>query len=138
MLISNYPNVTISNFLSPWNYIIIRKTILPTNLRKFGCKREANNKSKYLKDIERKNSACVAKTKKLGRITSTKNNKDNIDINKRKINRKRKTETPFCYITHEHTISGILELFESDKESILLYHLAMLESKNSWCRLYSM
>merc|ERR1712150_350536 len=109
------------------NGITPGKTILPTNLRKFGCKREANNKSKYLKDIERKNSACVAKTKKLGRITSTKNNKDNIDINKRKI----KTETPFCYITHEHTISGILELFESDKESILMYHLAMLESKNS-------
>lgn len=73
----------------------------------------------------------MAKTKELSRTTSTKNNKDNIDRNKRKINRKRKNENPFCYFTHEHTLSGILELFESDKESILLYHLATLKSKNS-------
>merc|ERR1711994_129978 len=96
------------------------------NLRKFCvlCKREGNKKSKYLKDIETKNSACVAKITKVKRTTSTiskKNNKDNIERNKRNRNRKKKSD---------NTFSGILELFESDKESILLYHLSMLESKS--------
>ena len=107
----------------PETCIIIRKAF---NLRKFCvlCKREGNKKSKYLKDIETKNSACVAKITKVKRTTSTiskKNNKDNIDRNKRNRNRKKKSD---------NTFSGILELFESDKESILLYHLSMLESKS--------
>ena len=69
-----------------------------------------------------KNSACVAKTKKLkGKTISKKNNKDNIHLKKRKSNRKNKSENKFC---------GILELFEADKESILLYHLSMLEAKS--------
>ena len=68
-----------------------------------------------------KNSACVAKTKKLkGKTISKKSNKDNIHWNKKKSNRRNKSE---------NTYRGILELFDADKESILLYHLSMLEAK---------
>ena len=72
-----------------------------------------------------KNSACVAKTKKLkGKTISKKNNKDNIHWNKKKSNRRNKSE---------NTYRGILELFDADKESILLYHLSMLEAKSRRC-----
>ena len=59
-------------------------------------------------------------------IICEKNNKT-FKKSKSKQNRKRKNKNNS---NSENTFRSVLELFELDKESILLCHLSMLESKN--------
>ena len=74
-----------------------------------------------------KKSARVAKSRILHKtdITCKKNNKT-FKIKRSKTNRKRKNGDNS---NSENTFRSVLELFEQDKESILLCHLSMLESK---------
>ena len=106
------------------NRLIISKMIQSRKTKKFSCKGVTNHKSKYLEDIELKSSATRAKTK-MPRKSICKKNRKCIGRSKSRENRKKKDKNN----SSANTNRGILELFELDKEYILLYHLSMLESK---------
>jgi hypothetical protein len=81
---------------------------------------------KSIEDNKCNNTFIVSKNRVPTRIKSIrKQNAKNTGCNKRTTTHKKNDKIP----RSNNTVSGILELFELDKEYILLYHLAMLESK---------
>merc|ERR1711909_20488 len=107
------------------------KAIGKRELKKLSQSGDKKDQSKFLKDIEQKKSASIAKNKRLYKTkpiyTKTKNsNSLPVKANKYKTNvgeEKNKNQK------RDKAIFGVLELFELDKESVLLYHLCMLENK---------
>ena len=94
--------------------------------KKFSCKGVTNHKSKYVEDIDLKSSATLAKNKMPRKNTSICKKKANI-LGSSQSRKTRKTKDKNNSAGNTHF--GVLELFELDKEYILLYHLSMLESK---------
>ena len=83
-------------------------------------------KKKYAEDIKLGNSVTLAK-KKLPRRTKSilQKNSKRVCLDKSTAKRRKKDKNN----TSGNTNCGLLDIFELDKEYILLYHLSILESK---------
>ena len=139
------------NFLSNKHRIIwslcvsnFRKTKDTRKLTKFSCTGAKNANSNYLQDIKRKKSANLEKNEIVYNKTKPVQRKKkhiNTHQGKRRSTKENQTESTSnenallhinaikCMKLHMK-MRGVLDLFESNKESILIYHLASLEAKN--------